>query len=252
MNQGTMNMTDAIGDYESVKGRLLMQAVGTEENRGRLSDLPHRKMEDMSIIYRVLLDADDRGIASSVVTHDMLKAYGISEEQLYADACVSQKEHSRVRPLSAVLAGYGTEIPDNEPTDQMLFVATNDRAAFGSGVIAQPGFMEEAKDLLGGSFFVLPSSIHEVLLLRDDGSMNYGELLHMVKSINFSIVDPAEKLTDNVYHYDANERVFETAKNYTLRQHGRPSVLKNLEDKKEEIAKRKQRSHTRSTPPPER
>ena len=73
MNQGTMNMTDTIGDYESVKGRLLMQAVGTEENRGRLSDLPHRKMEDMSIIYRVLLDADDRGIASSVVTHDIYR-----------------------------------------------------------------------------------------------------------------------------------------------------------------------------------
>ena len=46
---------------------------------------------------------------------------------------------------------------------------------------------------------VLPSSIHEVLLLPDRGDQNYEELCRTVASINRSEVDPEERLSNNVY-----------------------------------------------------
>lgn len=52
-----------------------------------------------------------------------------------------------------------------------MFVATVPDKIHGAGVIAYPNFMEDAAEKMGGDFFVLPSSIHEVLLVKDNGQM---------------------------------------------------------------------------------
>ena len=65
--------------------------------------------------------------------------------------------------------------------------------------------------------FILPSSVHEVLLLKDDQAMDVRKLENMVQEINESIVSPEEQLSDRVYHYDAQEKVFELASDYEQR-----------------------------------
>lgn len=92
-----------------------------------------------------------------------------------------------------------------------MLVATVEGAFMGASVIQYPGFMEQAAEKIGGDFFVLPSSIHEVLLIPDDGSADYHELAAMVQTINETQVAPAERLSDNVYHYDKEDKVFELA-----------------------------------------
>ena len=90
-----------------------------------------------------------------------------------------------------------------------MFVATVPDKIHGAGVIAYPNFMEDAAQKMGGDFFVLPSSIHEVLLVKDNGQMTAKELENMVKEVNATQVEPADQLTDHVYHYDQTDRVFE-------------------------------------------
>ena len=72
-----------------------------------------------------------------------------------------------------------------------------------AAVMFYPDFMDQVAKELGGDIFILPSSVHEVLILPDDGNMNAQELKEMVTSINASEVAPEDRLTDNVYHYDA-------------------------------------------------
>ena len=94
------------------------------------------------------------------------------------------------------------------------------------------------------SFFVLPSSRHEVILIADDGMADYRNLQDMVEQVNASEVRPEDKLTDNVYHYDSKDNVFELASHYEERLEAKeaaekagedigdkPSILKDLEDK---------------------
>ena len=97
-------------------------------------------------------------------------------------------------------------------------------------------------------FFILPSSIHEVLLVKDDGNVNFTELKNMVEEVNATQVAPEEKLTDSVYHYDSKEHIFELAEKFEARQQAKEaeissekeekgSVLGDLKAKKDEVAK---------------
>ena len=137
---------------------------------------------------------------------------------------------------------------DEMPQNEMMYVATVPDKISGAGVIAYQNFMDEAAERLGGDFFILPSSLHEVLLVRDDGEVNYRDLKAMVEEVNAMQVSPEEKLTDNVYHYDSKEHVFELAEKFEARQkekeadissekEDKASVLGDLKAKKDEVAK---------------
>ena len=223
--------------YDRVKEGLIMQVISVKGNEERLAGMPHRNMEDMAVVYRVMMDSPYRGGEMSfLVTNSIMQGYGITPEQLYADASynMSQNIQYSIRPLFNVLADMNPVFADDpmpEP-DNTLFVCTNERGMYGAGAVAHPEFMDEAAKKLQGNFFVLPSSIHEVLLLKDDGHTDYHALLDMVTAINATEVQPQDRLTDNVYHVDAVERVFETAKHFNERQMekglSRGSVLKDL------------------------
>ncbi|MBR6173140.1 MAG: hypothetical protein IKQ49_08255 [Eubacterium sp.] len=70
---------------------------------------------------------------------------------------------------------------------------------------------------MGTDFFVLPSSVHEVLILPDDGSQDLESLQFMVREINRTEVAPEDRLSDFVYHYDAQDHVLERAETFAER-----------------------------------
>ena len=209
--------TGVLGDYGQMKDRLIMQAVPTDQNRALLATTPHREMEDLSIVYRFQLDHQARGDATILVTNQMLENYGITAEQLIADAAVSapQRNPLSIRSMAQVMAEMSGGM--FEPEDigaPALLVATVPGAVNGAGVLGYPDFFKEATELIGGDFFILPSSVHEVLLLADDGTARAAELNAMVSSINASEVMPEDRLSDEAYHYDVKAQVFEKATSY--------------------------------------
>ena len=106
--------------------------------------------------------------------------------------------------------------------------------------------MDQAAERVGGDFFILPGSIHEVLIIHDNGKMDLKDLENMVKEVNATQVAPADKLTDSVYHYDSQAKIFELGEKFVERQAQREeaaekeekaSVIGELKAKKEEVAK---------------
>ena len=217
---------DAFKDYDKMKETLAMEVVSAERNAELLETVPHKSMEDMAVVYRFVVSADKGEVGSVLVTNKMLDQYGITPEQLHADA---MKNAPEVRPMEIkgmgeVLAEQmgienaemlGFAIPPEQ--DQML-VASVKGNVHGAGVLAYEDFMEKASDRVGGSFFILPSSIHEILIIPDNGQFDLKSLENMVREVNATTVDPVDKLTDNVYHYDAQDKVFELGEKYVERQ----------------------------------
>ena len=116
------------------------------------------------------------------------------------------------------------------------------------GVIAYQNFMDQAAERAGGDFFILPSSIHELLIVPDNGQMGLRDLEAMVREVNATQVAPEDKLTDSVYHYDSKEKIFELGEKFVERQaekeaamdkeaSEKSSVIGELKAKKEEIDK---------------
>ena len=221
-------------NYEEIKKRLRPCMMSAEENRDLLATVPHERIKDMAMVFHLQGGKN----MTALVTYEILKQLGVSEDQLRHDAVEqAQKEH----PLNIQTINKVLGLPEDEPYAPKLYVATTNDAYLGSGVIGYDGFMEKGSEAVGGSFYLLPSSVHEVLLLRDDCGQNAAELLDMVKSINNSELLPDEKLIDNVYHYDSKEKIFETAEEFINRKvreaEGDRSVLKQLKEQKKESAK---------------
>ena len=217
---------EAFKDYDKMKETLAMEVVSAERNADLLTTVPHKDMEDMAVVYRFVISTGVGESGSVLVTNKMLDEYGITPEQLHADA---MKNAPEVRPMEIkgmgeVLAEQmgienaemlGFAIPPEQ--DQML-VASVKGNVHGAGVLAYEDFMDKASDRVGGSFFILPSSIHEILIIPDNGQFDLKSLENMVREVNATTVDPVDKLTDNVYHYDAQDKVFELGEKFVERQ----------------------------------
>ena len=92
-----------------------------------------------------------------------------------------------------------------ETAENQLYIATNSDSVLGAGVIMYPGFLKKAAKVLGGNFYLLPSSIHEFLFLPDTGDCDYENLNDMVKTINENEVTLREQLSDRVLYYDCRK-----------------------------------------------
>ena len=248
---------DKFTDYEHMKKSLVMEVVSAETNAELLKTVPHKRMEDMAVVYRFMIDHHNGEQASILVTDRIIEQMGVTPEQLHEDALRNAPE---VKPLviqgmSEVLAEMvGPEaaelmgIKPEEPEKEQMYVASVPDKTHGASVIAYQDFMDKAAERAGGDFFILPSSIHELLIVPDTKEMDFRVLEGMVREVNETQVAPEDKLTDNVYHYDSKDKVFELAEKYFERQNsketeleepdiGKKSVLEQLKEGKDEAAK---------------
>ena len=222
MTDETMKKLD-LTDYSKMKELLTLQLLSSNGNGYKLDDVPYRKVEDMTLIYRFDLGDTGNGRTTILVTNDMIRRYDIDEEQLHQDAMSATVNN---RPASLRNMAEVLSIGDGEGSSP-LWVATVDGGMNGASVIQYPGFLDQAARTLGSDFFVLPSSIHEVLLYQDDGTIGRKDLEEMVQSINEFEVAPADRLSDFVYHYDSKERVFENARSFEARAESREKAADN-------------------------
>lgn len=244
----------ALMDYENMKEKLSVEVISANANADLLANVPHDRMEDLAVVYRFVMESSEDGRASILVTNNLMDRMGVSHEQLRADALENSPE---IRPV--VIMGMNEVmkemidpevyemfgIPDD--AEETMYVATVPDKNSGAGVIAYQDFMDQAAERVGGDFFVLPSSINEILLVPDNGDMTADALRDMVKDVNAKEVSPEERLSDNVYHYDSKDHVFELAEKFEARQQEKKteidekseekgSVLKDLKDKQKEAA----------------
>ena len=242
----------SIMDYDIAKDNLFIRVSSAETNKDMLANVPHQLKEDLAITYHVAVSMDEEGLSSMLIKNDLLKQYGITAEQLHEDAMKSsprvmapevssigalidemyQKNILMLTPDEREMLQETLQESSEMPT---FFVVTNTERIDGAGVIFYPEFMDNMGELLGNDFFILPSSIHEMLILPDDGQVDAEMLKEMVKEVNATQVAPEERLTDEVYHYDMKDHVFEKADRFTERQKEKAAqAVKTEKDGKEQ------------------
>ena len=201
---------DLFRDYEKAKKRLFIRVTDADRNQEVLSNVPYTQVENLAITYHIFLDFGDHredDIASALVTNEMMRGFNISKDQLHLDALENSPKllPSKVEPV----VYQHVILP--------LIIVTNERMVNGASAIFYSGLMDQIGELLKGDYYILPSSIHEMLACRDDVEMTIDELKCMVTEINIDEVRPEERLADEVYHYDTKCRVFEKASDYKSR-----------------------------------
>ena len=226
-----------IMDYDRVKKNLFMRLSAAEKNKDLLEHAPHIRKEDLAITFHIMLDQSDKGTATTMINDNMMEAYGIDLDQLYQDAllnspviCPAQIENmgealSRMMIEDMKSAGAPPELIQEmekdlkeSNKDNPMTIITNDRLVDGASAIFYPGVMDLVGERMQGDYFILPSSVHETLVVPDDGRVSLQELTDMVKEVNMTQVSPEDQLTDQVYHYDIADHVFEKAETFAERK----------------------------------
>lgn len=206
-------------DFDSAKNNIVFQVVNTIQNEDMLTDMPHREFQDLSIIYRRIVKLDEQGIQSIMVNNNIAKMLGMNEEQLYNCAFENTKRilPPTVKRLSDVLNDVVTEMSmetvemtDSIPDDMTLWVISNNRGVNGAGSILYEDVIHELATKIGSDLYILPSSIHECLAISIRAGDPY-ELAQMVNEVNMSEVDLDERLSNQVYYYNKEERYLSLA-----------------------------------------
>lgn len=212
METGIPDCYSHISEYDRVKGYLGVRLVNTKANRGELARIPHRELEDLSLIPVIrfpLPDAD--GYGSTKVTEEIRKGWGIGAEQLFEQALENEE-----LPYMHVLGEFMSDMDDSRQelfqmedgpfriTEESMFILTNERKVDGAAVIAFPGVMEKLDELFPEGFFVVPSSIHETIIMPKGGreEISPKKMGKMVRDINRTCMEKTEILSDRIYEYD--------------------------------------------------
>lgn len=216
-------LKDWITDYDNVKDHTYLRMI--PGNSPILKDTPHRKFEDMALVVNIHLDTfmpSEDGKSVAVISKPLMEMYGIDEKQLFADAEKNSLENEPmvIIPLGDMIHSLirSEGLPEPEDVGVFAYVASTKSGFQGAAVAGYPDFCERAAETIGGSFYMLPSSIHEFILLKDDGNQKaVKDLNNMVKQVNATVVGEKDFLSDQCYHYDAKSKVLESGIKYEKR-----------------------------------
>jgi len=203
-------------NFEDLKDSLTVKVVNTENNKDYLADKPMEQIEDMSVVFAAVVKETDEGRMTLPITNEIMESMGVDQQQLKETALanISDQDYS-FKSMRDVLVGmmFPDGIPENDPmVDMMLppedagtqmYVLSNTQNVNGAAEILNQKAMDEIAEKLGGDFIVLPSSVHETIVLPINEDMDPKELEGMVQQINAGVVSDEDKLSDHVFQYDS-------------------------------------------------
>ncbi len=201
MPDSDLNM-DFFQDFEQVKDRIFYKLVSFEKNRKLLEKLPHYRWHDLAIIFYYALAEEKVGRASITIHHRHLEMWGQSVDTLYRVAQGNMRSGKpellvSMKDLLAEMAGLQL----GENTYIPMYVLTNREKLYGAAALLYSERMKELADKWQSDLLILPSSVHEVLLLPDDGQNEYAFYRQMVEDVNTTQVEPEEVLSYSLYRY---------------------------------------------------
>lgn len=205
---------DVLKDKKSVFHRIFYKVINRDKNEELLKIVPHIQAvenSDLVLIFCILVDEGENMSASVTITNHLMKHFNFSLSELIAVA----KENSpklfpaSFKAMSAVLSGI---MPfSSDEAEDSIWVLSNTRNTNGASVMCYEHLLEEIACKLNSNFFVLPSSLHELIILKDDKTISSFCLCELVREINQTQVSEEDFLSNTVFYYNRASHIFSIA-----------------------------------------
>lgn len=201
---------------EWIAEHIFVRLVETEKNKAWLENAVYVPYLDLAAVVYVLTEDCEDGVKSFLLPKNM---WPLSEEGTPEECFSKLIENTRrlfpeqVWHIENTVAECDSgremsfqvaEEKGEEFCSKRLYVLSNRRKINGAAVILYPGLLKDLYEKFSGNYFVIPSSVHEVLLIKDtDEEEDY--LNRMVSEVNEQHVEPEEVLSGHVYYYSAEK-----------------------------------------------
>ena len=173
-----------------------------ERNKHRLEKISYREWEDLVISYKVVM-ANGEENASMTVSPEILKVCGLTEEEIHAAAMANLSKTSVVLHMRDILSEMLGEELEEELDAVPMLVCGSKTKTYGAAAMLLPEVQEEVHKKIG-NFYVLPSSVHEVICVPGEDA-DECRLRGMVHKVNCTEVQVSDFLSDNIYYYDGKK-----------------------------------------------
>ena len=208
-------------DFGNVRDHISFKLIHYEKNRALLADTPHLRFLDLAIVFYHLLSLDgELGRVTMLIRKAHAENWDTTPRDLYRTAkqnamkllpATLQDLHQVAVHLTASVktSEDGCHVFFTPPEDPVipLYLLTNKKNLFGASCMLYNGILKNYAEQMKADFYIIPSSIHEVLLLPVTSKDQYdrAHLDRLVREVNREAVDPEEVLSDHVYFYSAKE-----------------------------------------------
>lgn len=191
--------TSIFTDYKKAHSRIVMRLVSYKRNEELLKSIPHFRYQDLAIVFYCMLHADEHNQANILIHNEHLPLWNITKDSLYHAAVANTPKllPYELIPMSSLLGEPGAD------DDLPLYILTNKYRTNGATVILYDGLLNQISGHFQKDLIILPSSIHEVLLIPVD-SADEEDLSHyteMVQNVNDTELADDEILSGHSYYF---------------------------------------------------
>ncbi|WP_432631257.1 DUF5688 family protein [Brotaphodocola sp.] len=230
-----------MSDFDSLKSRVMYRLIHTESNQELLKEVPSIRFLDLSVVFFLYIEENAVGQLTTPIRKEHLRQWKIGVSDLWklarvntptayppviqnmSDALEDLSNLTGIEPIHApspylhnLHADSMDTIASNELTGTMIgeqdetecetttppiYILTNSSGLYGAGCMLYPTVLEDLSDRLNQDLLILPSSIHEVLVLPADTPIGLRELQVMITTINQTEVLPEDRLSNQIYFY---------------------------------------------------
>lgn len=189
-------------EFENIRGRVIYRLVNYEKNKEILEDCPHIRLYDLAVTFRWVARIDDVGVSTSLITNKQVKEWGVSVNDLVLAARQNTPRlfPAQIIDMEEMLAGMVSFIL--YPSAIPMYILTNKQELNGASALLYGDILKDFANKKGADMYILPSSIHEVIMVPADRINDPTKLLSIVHDANTTVVSIGDVLSDSVYYYD--------------------------------------------------
>lgn len=194
--------------WDMVKDKVFLRLISTEKNMELLRATPYESFGDMALVARMKMLENQDGIGTVLIDNKVLALIGVDKETLFSQARANTpklfpaKIENMADKIMHVM--YGQNPPEEalallqDANEIPMYVVSNTIGMDGAAAVTYPGIEAQLKELFGGDFLLLPSSVHEFLAVKRT-DIPVEAATEMVHEANETAVDAVDFLSDSVY-----------------------------------------------------
>lgn len=207
---------NVLKDKRSVYHKIFYKVINRDRNEELLKKVPHIQFvenSDLVLIFCILVDECKDMSATVTITNHLMEHFNFSTSELIV---VAQENTPKLFPasfrsMSQVLADLMPFSPSPMKFDDFMWVLSNTNNYNGASALYYEHMLEDIAHRLNGNFFVLPSSLHEVIIVKDASDVDSSFLYEMVRETNQTSVGEEDFLSDTIFYYDTANHILSIA-----------------------------------------
>ena len=211
-NKNSININaDYFENYENVRKTIVYKLVNYQKNKKLMEDVPYKRVLDLAVVFYCLIEQRKGVSATALIHNEHLRIWNVTEDEIYNDALKNTPVllAGSIVPMSKILSEIaGTAPVDNDEKvceytgEDILYVLTNSSRVNGAACILYDNLLKKFANDVHSDLYILPSSVHEVIIVPKKNAFDKSELADMVREVNEQGVSQDEILSDNVYEYN--------------------------------------------------